>query len=98
MASIWATFVNTWATFLLQYLVTLDAAFIQITARLRHLISIKKEEENFAKRSYLEKMRIDISWWIRQSLVPGGFSGPSYARFMFSEKDKWGRDKWGRQK
>ena len=28
-------------------------------------------------------MLLDISWWIRQFLSPGEFSGPSYGRFTF---------------
>ncbi len=39
----------------------------------------------FAVNGYVEKMRLDISWWIRQFSAPGGFSGPSYGRFTFSE-------------
>ena len=54
---------------------------------------IENAENIFTKSGYLEKMLFDISWWIRQLSAPGGFSGPSYGRFTFSEKDKWGWDK-----
>ncbi len=35
----------------------------------------------FAKRGYLEKMLLDISWWMCQVSARATFSGPSYGRF-----------------
>ena len=36
----------------------------------------------FRENAILDNFSI-CSWWIRQFSAPGGFSGPSYGRFMF---------------
>ena len=41
----------------------------------------QKTQKQIAKRDYMQKMRIDISFRVRQFLAPNGFSEPSFGRF-----------------